>query len=858
MSVADHKFFQKSILRLFGVFLSSSLLGSPLLVEDAETVSDTFTADTAEDYSAVQSDTVPQGDYAFHLTHTYTDQTDQTLLFNDTIIPTSSSFIFWESRLRAASSIQEARVEVMEPGGISWDTIWLKQGDGGFGESLFTLEKVSLAQYAGRELMLRFRYLANGYGSISVGSETFVGWIFDNIQVADSFQTREWSIGEPTAQEQLILELLNRARQDSNADLQRLLTTSDKDIQAAYEAWGVDLNALINQFSGYDFGAYAQYLGQDTAIPASLPPLAPNVKLREAALLHSQDMFDNQFQEHASSSNTPSPHNPGDQVAERVTYQGYGYKTVAENLSSYSNSAWESHAAFIVDWGINGETQGSYKGMQDPAGHRYNVFSDAYREIGVGVIEGINGEVGPMVISKAFGTELTFDQPFVTGVAFHDVDGDGYYSAGEGVGSVTVTVEGVTYHGETPASGGYAIPLQENGNFVLNYELPDGSTSTQDFTVSNLENTKVDIMLDWNPTEISGSSLITLGNKADYTQPLLPTATAYRWNFRSVDAWSQTFGAEVDEPVTGSPTGDFVTSYDKPDAAGEKAYRLVTYDEEPNDSINTVPDVYLTLDDTFLPSASSELVWYDRVHVVSESQNLDVEISLDGGNTWTTLDSRNGVGINMESVFTERRLSLTEYAGVAVNLRFAIINPFGSSYYNGTEFYYGWYIDDISLTDTDVLSSTTSQDTLTPSWSFTPSSEGEYVLQAQVINETNVYTGGPLFTVEVIASNSRDTLLEGTAMVSTWFNSSWFGTYFVEDTEWLYRPGLGWLFYGQSSGSGAWFYESGSLGWIWVEPSVFPNFYRSSDNTWYNLLESSGTYYTYKFDESSQSWVEVN
>ena len=856
MSVADHKFFQRTIFKVIGLFLSSCLLGSPLLLEDAETDSDAYTEDTADDYSLVQSDTVPQGEYAFHLTHTYTDQTDQILSFTDTILPTTSSFLFWESRLRAASSIQEARIEVMEPGGVNWDIIWLKQGDDGFGESLFTLEKVSLAQYAGRELMLRFRYTANGYGSISVGSETFVGWIFDNIQVADSFQTREWSIGEPTAQEQLILELLNRARLDSNADLQRLLTATDKDIQAAYEAWGVDLDALINQFGGQDFGSYAQIFGQNTAIPASLPPLAPNFKLREAALLHSQDMYDNQFQAHDSSLNPPSPHNPGDQVAQRVSYQGYGYKAIAENLSAYSNSAWESHAAFIVDWGVNGDTQATYKGMQDPAGHRYNMYSDAYREIGVGVIEDTNGEVGPMIITQAFGTELSFDQPFVTGVAYHDLDGDGYYSAGEGIGSVKVTVEGVTYHGETPASGGYAIPLQENGDFVLYYELPDGTTASQNFSIANLDNTKVDIMLDWIDTEISGPSIITTGNKADYTQPALSTATGYRWSFRSVSASLQTFGAEVDEPVTGSPSGDYVTTYDKPDAAGEKAYRLVTYDEDPNDSINTVPDVYLTLDDTFVPSETSELVWDDRVHVVSDSQTLDVEISVDGGSTWITLQSRNGPGIQLETSFSQRSLSLSEYAGKAVNIRFGILNPFGSSYFNGTEYFYGWYIDDITLTDTDVLGSITYQDTLSPSWSFTPTSEGEYVLQAHVINETNVYTGGPLYTVQAISSNSRDTLLEGSSVFSNWFTSSWFGTYFVEDADWIYRPGLGWLHFGKLSGSGAWFYETDSLGWIWIEPSVFPSFYRSLDNTWYNLLESSGSSFLYMFDASTQSWVE--
>ena len=58
-----------------------------------------------------------------------------------------------------------------------------------------------------------------------------------------------YSIGDPTAEEQLILEFINRARADANAEAQRLANTTDEDVLNAIDFFGVDLDVMINQFS---------------------------------------------------------------------------------------------------------------------------------------------------------------------------------------------------------------------------------------------------------------------------------------------------------------------------------------------------------------------------------------------------------------------------------------------------------------------------------------------------------------------------------------------------------------------------------------------------------------------------------
>ena len=60
----------------------------------------------------------------------------------------------------------------------------------------------------------------------------------------------------------------------------------------------------------------------------------------------------------------------------------------------------------------------------------------------MGVVEGTNGGVGPLLVTHAMATSSDYNQPFITGVAYFDTDGDGFYDEGEGIGGITVKVDG--------------------------------------------------------------------------------------------------------------------------------------------------------------------------------------------------------------------------------------------------------------------------------------------------------------------------------------------------------------------------------------------------------------------------------
>ena len=161
-----------------------------------------------------------------------------------------------------------------------------------------------------------------------------------------------YSIGDPTPEEQLYIEMINRARANPVAEAQTFATTTDAEVIANYDFYQVDLGLMQQQFA---------------VIPPA-PPVAPNAQLAEAARRHSADMLQNSFQEHVGSDGS----NPG----QRVQAAGYPIRLVGENVYANGRSVFHGHTAFEVDWGPGPG------GMQTPPGHRNSIHSPDFREIG--------------------------------------------------------------------------------------------------------------------------------------------------------------------------------------------------------------------------------------------------------------------------------------------------------------------------------------------------------------------------------------------------------------------------------------------------------------------------------------------
>ena len=753
-----------------------SAVADTLFIEDAESNDPSITSQVTTHSAPVQSSTAPQGSKAFFLTHTSGHLSDQIIQLANSFSPAANHYLFFESRLRYADTSQAASVEVSSDNGSNWTSIWSQTGTGDEGESKFILRKLSLASYANQTLLLRFRY-AYSSGGYFLSSDTSVGWVFDNVQVGDSFTSRAWSIGEPSGEEQLVIELINRARADSQADLGRLINTTDENVLNAYDYFNVDLNVLTAQFSGAQFGSGAQASGATNAIPATLPPLTPNEKLILAARLHSQDMLQNDFQGHSSSSSPISPNQPNDSAGDRIGRQGYDYKLYGENVAAASSSAWDSHAGFIVDWGTSSTTGLSYAGMQDPAGHRANVYHETAREIGVGVVEGTNGSAGPYLVTHDLGTEKNYDQPFITGVAYYDVDGDGFYGAGEGIGGITIRVDDLPYHAVTADSGGFAIPIAENGQYTLNYTFPDGSTESSSATIANLENLKVDLMPTWTSPTLSGPSSFATGATVTYTTQSAVAATSYEMNRSEIVSWPGSLDAEAQGNVTATTTGSYSYRQSDVSGSGSYSYRLLS---------NTGLDQFLEIDFEILPNSNCTLAWLDRLASIASKQSARVEVSTDGGANWTIVDDRSGPGFPGATQFTSRSIDLSSYEDIPIRIRFHIYNPSSTSFYSGTANTYGWYLDDVSLNNAEILQNSSATESSSPTWSLTDSTPTTYWLRARIINESNYYPLGSGLRVESLDSqtNTIPVIDQGeSASLSVDEDSSVNATYTATDSD---------------------------------------------------------------------------
>lgn len=267
-----------------------------------------------------------------------------------------------------------------------------------------------------------------------------------------------WSIGDPTPEEQESLELANRLRADPAAEVDRLLETPR--VRTLMQTYGMTEEQLRADFATY----------------APVPPLAFDSRLIEAARRHARDLSEH----HPVGDANPHAGSDGSNAGTRARDAGYTLDQMGENIMLYGAEGPYTHASFAVDWG------------RPRLDHRINLLDlrwdgedrlipAPHRDAGIGILPISGDNYGPYVVVQEIASELRSTTVLLTGVAFTDANGDGFYQPGEGVGGIDVVPEVGGFHAITSASGGYAIPfvpgegptrlqLQKDGKVVAEHE----------------------------------------------------------------------------------------------------------------------------------------------------------------------------------------------------------------------------------------------------------------------------------------------------------------------------------------------------------------------------------------------------
>ena len=308
--------------------------------------------------------------------------------------------------------------------------------------------------------------------------------------------------------------------------------------------------------------------------------------------------------------------------------------------------------------------------------------------------------------------------------------------------------------GLVPARWSLSYPSANFGSATVT--MKQGATSVGTTIISNVDNGYGDNTLVWTPASlpssvaadtpytvtvsgISGSGVPTsytytvtlfdpavLGESVAIIGSNSPATTGASYTFNSISqadsyelkvatgsaaAWTE--GAE-DAPapqITSSTTGTYSVRQTTTKRTGSKAFHLAFPDFN-NQSIEVTRDL--------LPTASSQLQFYEMGRFGSNTSTINAEVSTDNGTTWTQIYSRPGVGLNSnlwDPAFVSRSVNLSAYAGQIIHIRF--IYRHNNSAVISTTDNDGFFLDDITVTNATQLVSPTSTTLAGNSTSFT-------------------------------------------------------------------------------------------------------------------------------------------
>lgn len=272
-----------------------------------------------------------------------------------------------------------------------------------------------------------------------------------------------YSQGDPTNDEQYLLQLLNRARMDPVGEGQRLAAwlKNTAQGQSVVLGYGVDPNQIASVFA---------------AMPA-VPPLAFDPSLLASSTSHAADIA-----AHGGVGPAGDLHAgyDGSTPESRVQASGCPQAFAGENADSGFSSLDQIHAGYLIDWGV------------PDLAHRQNRMTGLYGSTVIGI--GLATMPGsPLIEIEDFGSGVlaSHDDPaMLTGVVYSDNNANGQYDPGEGIAGVKVTMSDGKYYALTSASGGYALPLVNadgsnvDGTVAVEMTFPDGGVATSTAAVT--------------------------------------------------------------------------------------------------------------------------------------------------------------------------------------------------------------------------------------------------------------------------------------------------------------------------------------------------------------------------------------
>lgn len=270
-------------------------------------------------------------------------------------------------------------------------------------------------------------------GFIDIGVYLGTGsWVLQSTKYNVYLATCDFGNDGVTYPEQVLIALINQARSNP--------------IKTA-AALGMDLSRL-----------FENRLDLFTVLNRGLPPVNFSQRLYTAARGHVLDMLEKDYFSHISPD--------GGTLSERLIEQGYEAIAFGEAIGAIiSDSIENSVVALNILFENQFKAEFTYESID-----KLLLLNPYFNEIGAGFErEKISGGEDASIEENNFMVvfdlaETIIEKPRVLGVVYRDINPDGNYSPGEGIGSIMVQIieksQGIVNEVETDLSGSFSVEME--------------------------------------------------------------------------------------------------------------------------------------------------------------------------------------------------------------------------------------------------------------------------------------------------------------------------------------------------------------------------------------------------------------
>ncbi len=267
---------------------------------------------------------------------------------------------------------------------------------------------------------------------------------------------------------------------------------------------------------------------------------------------------------------------------------------------------------------------------------------------------------------------------------------------------------------------------------------------------------------------ITGQDHPTVNQTNAYSFTAVTNASGYQWRRTQRAAFTAVEGAEnVLTYFTTNTASDYSVIVNSPKASGAFAFHLA---HTQPDSETLPDDQILTYTRVLLPGTNSQMQFKSQLGYAADGEVARVQISKDAGNSWQDVYSQTGNnnGTPIETTFNTRTVSLADFAGRTITVRFRYDYVVGFFFYPSANSGFGWYIDDITFSNTEELTVPVIADLSSgTNFNFVPTQSGVYGLDVRAQIYGRYYLEwGPVKRITAVTVASPTVQFSGRPTVS--------------------------------------------------------------------------------------------